>query len=248
MWGYSGYAAISKGVVTPSKTSYVILFVTKEKQESLTQYDDDLHDGILRMDGEERHTSDVRLIKTAENKDEIHLFYRERHHLPFTYIGRAYLTDFELRSDLPSRFRFALDPQSAAADEAILTEERTHGGAESDYVPESEGRKRIRRHIAYERSRKNRARAIEIHGTSCKACGFDFNSVYGADHARDFIEVHHVRPISELSGDTVDPVVDLIPLCSNCHSMAHRDPGRILSVDEIWELLRGEGERRKVMR
>jgi predicted HNH restriction endonuclease len=31
--------------------------------------------------------------------------------------------------------------------------------------------------------------------------------------------------------------VDLAPLCSNCHSMAHRETGRILSVAELKGLI-----------
>ena len=39
----------------------------------------------------------------------------------------------------------------------------------------------------------------------------------------------------------VDPTIDLVPLCSNCHSMAHRQHGKILSVDELQALLRVGG-------
>jgi len=34
LWGYKGFQAISKGVVTPANTNTIILFVTKEKQEA----------------------------------------------------------------------------------------------------------------------------------------------------------------------------------------------------------------------
>lgn len=43
----------------------------------------------------------------------------------------------------------------------------------------------------YERKATNRLRAIEIHGTTCVVCGFNFEEVYG-EHRKDFIEVHHV--------------------------------------------------------
>ena len=88
----------------------------------------------------------------------------------------------------------------------------------------------------YERDRRNRAAAISIHGTTCKACGFDFRSRYGVI-AAGLIEVHHTTPVSKLGADyVVDPVRDLVPLCPNCHAVAHRqDPP--LSVDEIGKLL-----------
>lgn len=74
----------------------------------------------------------------------------------------------------------------------------------------------------YERSEINRAACIEIHGCRCKVCGFDFEDVYG-EIGRGFIEVHHIEMVSRLEAGTVlDPEMDLVPLCSNCHSMAHR--------------------------
>ena len=88
----------------------------------------------------------------------------------------------------------------------------------------------------YERDRRNRAAAISIHGTTCKACGFDFGARYGVI-AAGFIEVHHTTPVSKLGANyVVDPVRDLVPLCPNCHAVAHcQDPP--LSVDEIGKLL-----------
>lgn len=74
----------------------------------------------------------------------------------------------------------------------------------------------------YERSEVNRAACVEIHGCFCKVCGLDFEKTYGA-LGRGFIEVHHLELVSRLAPDTVvDPAHDLVPLCSNCHSMAHR--------------------------
>ena len=74
VWGYKGFQAISRGVVTPARTDYIILFVTKEKQEALTQYNDYLDDNILHCEGEERHSSDIRIINAEKSNDEIHLF------------------------------------------------------------------------------------------------------------------------------------------------------------------------------
>lgn len=74
----------------------------------------------------------------------------------------------------------------------------------------------------YERSSVNRAACIEINGSSCSICGFDFGDVYD-QIGEGFIEVHHINPVSAMvPGATVDPATDLIPVCSNCHSMLHR--------------------------
>jgi 5-methylcytosine-specific restriction enzyme A len=88
----------------------------------------------------------------------------------------------------------------------------------------------------YERSEINRAACIEIHGCCCKVCGFDFEKVYG-EIGRGFIEVHHVEMVSRLAAGTIlDPEIDLVPLCSNCHSMSHkRNPP--YTVDELKAVL-----------
>jgi 5-methylcytosine-specific restriction protein A len=74
----------------------------------------------------------------------------------------------------------------------------------------------------YERSTVNRAACIEIHGTSCAICGFNFETTYGPAGS-GFIEVHHIDQASTLKpGTVIDPAKDLIPVCSNCHSVLHR--------------------------
>jgi len=75
----------------------------------------------------------------------------------------------------------------------------------------------------YERRPANRAAAIAAHGATCKACGFDFARFYGT-LGEGFIEVHHRIPVSHMGGGYVlNPVKDLVPLCSNCHQMVHRE-------------------------
>lgn len=88
----------------------------------------------------------------------------------------------------------------------------------------------------YERDPRNRLAAIAIHGHRCSACDLDFGEKYG-NCAAGFIEIHHTTPVSKLRpGYVIDPGRDLVPLCSNCHSVAHRrNPP--YSVEELRELL-----------
>ena len=62
----------------------------------------------------------------------------------------------------------------------------------------------------YERNQSLRAAAIRLHGTTCMACGFSFQKVYG-DRGKDYIEVHHVKPLAT-TGEAidVDPATDLV--------------------------------------
>jgi putative restriction endonuclease len=103
----------------------------------------------------------------------------------------------------------------------------------------TEGKKSTYYGVRYERSPKLRSQAIAIHGLRCKACDFDFEKAYGA-HAKGFIHVHHVKPISEFGEEqVVDPATDLITLCANCHAVVHRKPGQLLSVEQLKGLLNG---------
>lgn len=136
-------------------------------------------------------------------------------------------------------FRFGMEAGRHAAGHWTVeeTEHLAHGSVGGDFIPDEEGRLVWRQHVAFERSRRNRERAIKLHGTVCAACGFDFDKFYGLEHARGYIEIHHVRSITEQAGRRVEPEKDLVPLCSNCHSMAHRSGHRILSVAELQALI-----------
>lgn len=52
-------------------------------------------------------------------------------------------------------------------------------------------------------------------------CGFDFELVYGRI-GHGFAEVHHLKPLSELSQPTSTTLEDLAVVCANCHRMIHR--------------------------
>jgi len=238
-WGYLSYEAISRGAVTPSGAPYVILFITKDKQTFLPQYRDQLVGDRLVIEGETSHTADHRIVSARSRGDQIHLFYRERHHTEFEYKGEIYLVAFELRSSEPSHFEFALDRNVALALGSIETELLTHGSALEEFVPDEEGRVRIREHVSYERSPRNRARALAIHGTRCLACDFSFDEAYGSEHAAGYVEIHHV--VSVAAGKVLpNPDVDLVPLCSNCHSMVHRQRGEPLPIEALRQLIQRE--------
>lgn len=103
----------------------------------------------------------------------------------------------------------------------------------------TEGAKKARLVSYFERNPALRAAAIAIHGTTCKACGFNFEAAYGA-HGKNYIEVHHVVRISTLpEPSTVKPKDDLTVLCSNCHRMVHRKCDAPLSISELARMVSG---------
>ncbi|MBY6018721.1 HNH endonuclease [Halomonas denitrificans] len=135
------------------------------------------------------------------------------------------IQDFEIVQQWATRF--------AAAVVSLLPLEE-HEAEELEGFPE--GAVQMVEVNRYERDRRNRAAALAIHGSACLACGMDFGRTYGPD-ADGYIEVHHVVPVSLLGPDyVIDPKEDLVPLCPNCHAVAHRrNPP--FSVAEIKKLL-----------
>lgn len=83
----------------------------------------------------------------------------------------------------------------------------------------------------YERDPKNRAACLKHFGYKCQICGFDFPAFYGPEFAGK-IEVHHIDPLCRTkSGHNIDPIKDLIPVCSNCHTALHSKKG---GRDEVY--------------
>jgi 5-methylcytosine-specific restriction protein A len=104
------------------------------------------------------------------------------------------------------------------------------------YIGQEGGDKKERLVSYYERDPKLRSRAIEIHGTICKICEFDFKAKYGS-HGEDYIEVHHKRALHTLvESSQIDPEHDMTVLCANCHRMVHRKKYFPLSIEELKEI------------
>lgn len=56
----------------------------------------------------------------------------------------------------------------------------------------------------------------------CEICGFDFEEVYG-ELGRGFIEGHHIKPVSKMKDGDETKIEDIMMVCSNCHSIIHRN-------------------------
>lgn len=102
--------------------------------------------------------------------------------------------------------------------------------------PAIEGSPKIVEQARFERDPALRAACLALQGTTCRVCGMSFELVYGAD-AAGFIHVHHLEPLGAVGeAHVVDPSVDLIPVCPNCHSVIHlRNPP--FTPDEVKAML-----------
>lgn len=74
----------------------------------------------------------------------------------------------------------------------------------------------------YERNPYAREVCLKTKGYNCIICGFNFENHFG-ELGKDYIHVHHTKPLSERNQRyLLNPSIDLVPICPNCHSMIHR--------------------------
>ncbi|MBD2318528.1 DUF4357 domain-containing protein [Phormidium tenue] len=124
-----------------------------------------------------------------------------------------------------------LKPDSIKTVETPVLAKQPFFKEEDDELAFSEGKKVERLHKLIERDKtvvdlaKKKAKLRDPF-LCCSVCGFSFLKVYG----EDFIEAHHTKPLSEITGETETKVEDLAIVCSNCHRMLHRrKPWRSIS-------------------
>jgi len=88
-------------------------------------------------------------------------------------------------------------------------------------------------HAEYKRTRTGNN--IQI---TNECCTFDFEDFYGAEVGKVFIEIHHTKPIFQYEDSDTEKTVEnalknLIPACSNCHRMVHRNWSKPLEIQYL---------------
>lgn len=68
---------------------------------------------------------------------------------------------------------------------------------------------------------------VELRGCRCEICDFSFADAYGGIGA-DFIEIHHLIPLSAKKGPRQTAPLDVLLVCANCHRMLHRNGAKPL--------------------
>lgn len=113
-----------------------------------------------------------------------------------------------------------------------------------------EGIKSITQVETYTRSKQLRDFALEhftVDGRiSCDICTFNFSDFYGIDKGGNFIEIHHVKPIFQYEGGQIiqtlqNAVQNLMPVCSNCHRMIHRNWAKPLEIAILMSAVNDNG-------
>lgn len=96
--------------------------------------------------------------------------------------------------------------------------------------------------IDYTRNPQLRIDALAKYKYVCAVCGVDFeNSIYG-EYGTKCIEVHHILPISK--GKRNSTVDDVRVVCSNCHSIIHRQGVEPVDVDELAAFVKAQNPKK----
>ena len=72
----------------------------------------------------------------------------------------------------------------------------------------------------------------------CEACSFNFQEKYVDSINTEFIEAHHLKPISEMKEEDKTNINDIVMLCPNCHRMIHRYRPWIKEKKDLKNILR----------
>lgn len=230
-------ATIQNGIFKPKDVSSIWLFITEEKTPDRTQYHDFFDGQTLQFEGQTKGRTDGLIINHERDGNEIIVFYRKKKrefpNYGFKYLGRFYYHSHTPRKLIDEPTRFILYPFDVMQDE----EKGDIDDIKPDYLPLSEGKEKTRIQTYLERNPRLRKQAIEIHGTTCVVCNFNFAEKYGK-FGEGYIEIHHLKPHSSVKGErAVDPKSDLVPVCSNCHRMIHK-PNPMLSIEELKKIVK----------
>ncbi len=101
--------------------------------------------------------------------------------------------------------------------------------------------KNVKQRSRSQKLREEKIRQIKENNNgkiACEVCGFDFSEKYDGT-GEGFIEIHHLEPVSlgRTSQELSEALNKVIPLCSNCHRMIHRNKNNILTPEELKKII-----------
>ncbi|MCD9545025.1 restriction endonuclease [Photobacterium carnosum] len=165
-------------------------------------------------------------------------------HFPYVFFFKTEdikLTWFQLKTDLGYKQNYRPSGQVSRVIESRLTDfggvnayvDMLRHGIERPSLKDieeeeneqnneyEEGERKTREYSYFKRNPKLAISAKKHYGYTCQACGFNFQSVYG-DIGKEYIECHHLNPLSERDETFVSTLKDVCVLCANCHRMIHK--------------------------
>lgn len=158
-------------------------------------------------------------IINSVGKYPLFVFVRNSKKELFTFKGKFTFDSKAEESDDAKYFVLIKENEKLKISDVIIDYE------DNESYPE--GKEKEKLHKYKERNRrliqKAKSKFKELHEGElfCEVCGFNFKKRYGKI-GEDYIECHHIIPLSELKEGDLTKISDLVMLCSNCHRMIHK--------------------------
>jgi len=221
-----------KNVETRARKIKASDFIFLKQYKTVTHVVLALNDRLLfsKVDPSYPYCRDVLCIKRLDEKVEVFLEGKQSY-------------DQGLGENIQTKYRDNIEEycrwQSRIVSRYNLFEESNSESIINDFSSSeySEGKEYLKYHRLRERnSDVIKQKKMHFDKLICEICDFYFVSKYGPI-GEGFIEVHHLKPLKEITGETITSIDDLILVCSNCHRMIHRLKPIKYSVQEIKEEL-----------
>ena len=222
-WNYSSGNALWRGVVTRKHVGGIWLFVTRENQKSLTQYNNSIYDNVLLWEGEKGHQKDRRIVNTRVSGEKIFLFFRTRARQEFIYFGRVHLLNYKLEPQKPSRFVFeieALTPQVETRTDTTMSSAVTDLGPTNRTVLRTErvGQTKWRRQL------------LQLWGQSCSVTLLQKERLLRASHIKPWQHCSDKDRLYQHNGLILNPSLDCL---FDCGFITFQHNGGHIKISDI---------------
>lgn len=231
----------NNGLLTTSDLKGLLRHYLKPQGENLT---------ILAGRGDDRFSQIVRNV-TGAQRSFVKNGYIQRDKDPnsklfITDKGQCFLYENINFINYLFKNNFAYSDVSDAFSKAWDSSQNAH---EISFIDETiavyEGQVQQATTLTYQRSSWFRKKALEHHtiggSIQCQVCSFDFFKGYG-EIGKGFIEIHHIKPIyaytdADLKQNITQALVNVAPVCANCHRIIHRNKQVPLSIPDLKSLI-----------
>lgn len=241
-WTAIPWVAIFDSLITnTAQSGYYPVFLFKDNMEGFYL---SLNQGVTEIKGKykrdakqvlklkaEDYRAQLGVIPNNFNILEIKLKHLQSTKSPLSSLYEAgnIIAKYYSSENIPSETQIQADIleilkiyEALSYNEVLPTTQVEKENDEEKYKGFEELRK-FRFHKRIERNIQLSKKVKLVQGYNCKACNINFEEKYGSI-GKDFIEAHHLKPISKLTGGKIelDVRTDFAVLCSNCHSMIHK--------------------------
>lgn len=193
--------------------SYCVININNQAEYNVNLHNFHTFDQPINIDNFLSDSKNRKLLDKLKLVEKLEVFYMLKKNNRYYIKQGGYLTP------LDTRLVKLFNPN--------ILYDVAHPGIEEDEESFREGKIKYRLHRTKERNRKLIQKVKDNFKRKnngklyCQCCSFNFTDKYGAI-GDNFIEAHHLVPVSQIDEDHETTPDKIVLLCSNCHRMIHR--------------------------